>query len=106
MVKPPCKVVFFALKIQTLIHLLKVRLKKYIEWTWLNISTHQRTRLVLSISFILFVFHFYDVFFQVNTLAVVHLGDELVSMVNTRIGPWQDLESIGKVLVREGVNNA
>ncbi len=59
-----------------------------------------------SLSCISFVFHFYDAFFQVNTLAVVHLGDQLVSMVNTRIGPWQDLESIGKVLVREGVNNA
>jgi hypothetical protein len=72
----------------------------------LNISIHQRTRLVNSLIFISFGFHFYDGFLKVITLTVVHFESQQASVVNTPIGPWQDLESVGKALVNEGVDNA
>jgi len=72
----------------------------------LNISIHQRTRLVNSLIFISFGFHFYDVFFKVITLTVVHFESQQASVVNIPIGPWQDLESVDKALAHEGVDNA
>ena len=72
----------------------------------MNISIHQCPRLVHSLIFFSFGFHFYDGFLKVITLTVVHFESQQASVVNIPIDPWQDLESVDKALVHEGVDNA